>query len=91
MCICDTSAAIGWLPVNPARIETDLDAFVEQAGTWLGQNAPPRRSPKSEQPRVWGEGDFGCEQSAASRWGQVPVRRSTTGAKSSATRVPTVM
>ena len=44
--------------MNPAPIETDLDAFVEQAGTWLGQNAPPRRSSASEQPRVWGDGDF---------------------------------
>ncbi len=45
--------------MNAAPIETDLDAFVEQAGKWLDQNAPSRRSLKSEQPRVWGEGDFG--------------------------------
>ena len=44
--------------MSPAPIETDLDAFVEQAGTWLGQNAPQRRSLKSEQPLAWGEGNL---------------------------------
>ena len=44
--------------MNAAPIETDLDAFVEQASEWLRQNASPRRRQEGEQPRVWGEGDF---------------------------------
>ena len=46
------------MAVNAAPIEADLDGFTEQARAWLGQNAAQRRSPESEQPRAWGEGDF---------------------------------
>ena len=44
--------------MNAALIETDLDAFVEQASVWLHHNAPPRHRLEGQQPRVWGEGDF---------------------------------
>ena len=44
--------------MNAALIETDLDAFVEQASAWLRQNAPPRCRQEGERPRVWGGGDF---------------------------------
>lgn len=44
--------------MNAASIETDLDAFVEQASAWLHQNAPPRHRLEGQQPPVWGEGDF---------------------------------
>ena len=44
--------------MNAASIETDFDAFVEQASEWLRQNASSRRRQEGEQPRVWGEGDF---------------------------------
>jgi len=44
--------------VNAAPIETDMEAFVEQAGTWLHQNASRRHGQEGEQPQAWGEGDF---------------------------------
>ena len=44
--------------MDAAPVETDLDAFTEQADRWLRENGPPPRRPESEAPQAWGEGNF---------------------------------
>jgi alkylation response protein AidB-like acyl-CoA dehydrogenase len=51
--------------VNAAPIETDMDAFIEQARTWLSHNASLRDGHAGEQRRVRGGDDSGDDFSVA--------------------------
>ena len=44
--------------VTTTSIYSDMDAFVEQSGAWLADNAQLRRGDEGEQSLVWGQGSF---------------------------------